>query len=190
MVFGEIEDLAQSGNIGGRTEVHRGEAEHGFIENAQPGAHGRARPRIASVNSEVHGDVEHLGPLGVVHAQKENVGPGRVGEIHPHRCQFAEDGVGSVWGSFQEFRSQSQWLIGGMTHAEHPLVASHGAHTASDLVGEGLKSQSVVSGRQGRGDAIGRPLRLELSEKAVDGLFEAAVEQMFEASKRNQTRMA
>ena len=72
-----------------------------------------------------------------------------------------------------------------MAHAEHPLVASHGAHTASHLVSEGLKSQSVVSGRQGRGDAIGRPLRLELSEKAVDGLFEAAVEQMFEAGKRD-----
>ena len=113
-----------------------------------------------------------------------------MGEIHPHRREFSENGIGALWGSLQEFWPQSQWLIGGMAHAEHPLIASHGSHTASHLIGEGLESQSVVGGRQGRGDAIGGTLRLKLSEKAVDGLFEAAVEQMFEAGKRDQTCMA
>ena len=190
MVFGEIEDLAQCGDVGGRSKIHRSEAEQRFIEHAQPGTHRWPRSRIASVDTEVHGDVEHLGPLGVVHAQKEDVGPGRVGEIHPHRCEFAENGIGALWGSLQEFWPQSQWLIGGMAHAEHPLVAPHGSHTASHLIGEGLESQSVVSGRQGRSDAFGGTLGLKLSEKAVDGLLEAAVEEMFEAGKRDQTCMA
>ena len=108
-----------------------------------------------------------------------------MGEIHPHRREFAENGIGALWGSLQEFWPQSQWLIGGMAHAEHPLVASHGSHAASHLVSEGLESQAVVGGRQGRSDAFGGTLGLKLSEKAVDGLFEAAVEQMFEASKRD-----
>ena len=54
MVFGKIEDLAQSGDVGGRSKIHRGEAEQRFIEHAQPGTHRWPRSRIASVDTEVH----------------------------------------------------------------------------------------------------------------------------------------
>ena len=73
-----------------------------------------------------------------------------------------------------------------MADAEHPLVAAHRAHAAPDLIGQGLEAQAVIGFGQRTGDGVrGAVCRLH-GEKAVDGLFKAALEEVGVAVVRNQ----
>jgi len=143
------------------------------------------------VNAQVNRDVEHLGALGVVHAEEENIAPPAVREVHAHRGAFAQDGVGAVARvGLAQFGPQAQGVVGGMAHAEHPLVAAHRTHAPADLVRQRLEPEPVVRRRQRAGDGIARAFRLLHGQKLVQGLLEAALEQMLVAGEGDERAAA
>ena len=113
-----------------------------------------------------------------------------MGEVHSYGRQLAQNWIAAIGRAFQKLRPEPKRLIRWMTHAEHPLVALHGPHAAADLISQGLEGQTVVGRGQGRSDAVGWTLRLEFSEKAIDGLFEATVEQVFKPGKGDQASVS
>src|SRR4051812_17417711 len=68
-----------------------------------------------------------------------------------------------------------------MTHAEHPLIAAHGADAAPDLVGESLESEAMVGDGEGAGDGVAGAFQGLNGEESVDGFFEAALKEVLEA---------
>ena len=73
-----------------------------------------------------------------------------------------------------------------MAHAEHPLVATHGAHTASHLVGQGLEGETLIGGGQRAGDAVVTAVFALRLEEDVDRLLESALQQVFVALERDE----
>ena len=96
VIFGEIEHVGQVRDVGGGAEVHAGQAQHRFIHHAQIGFDRRPRGGIAPMHAEVDRDVQHLRALGIIHAEKENVAPAAMRQVHAHRGAFAQDRVGAV----------------------------------------------------------------------------------------------
>jgi len=186
VVLGEVEHVAQRGDVGGGPKIHGREPEHRFLEHPQPGADRRARGGIASVHAEVDRDVQHLRALGEIHAEEEDVGPRGVGQVHAQRRLLAQDGEGPVGGLLEQFRTDPQRLVGGMSHAEHPLVATHRADAAAHLVGQRLEGEAVVGRGQGRAEPVGRPVRLLVAEKGVDRLLEPPAEELLEPVERDE----
>ena len=95
VVLGEVEDLGEARHVGRGPEIDAGQAEDRFLDDAEVGLHRRARDVVAAVDAEVHRDVQDLRPLGVVHAEEEDVAPAAVGEVHPDRGPLAQDRVGA-----------------------------------------------------------------------------------------------
>ena len=75
--------------------------------------------------------------------------------------------------------ADAEGVVGGMAHAEHPLVSANGAYRTPDLVGEGLEGELVVGGSEGGGDAIGWAVFFLNGEEGIDGFFKAAAEEVF-----------
>ena len=73
-----------------------------------------------------------------------------------------------------------------MTHAEHPLVAAHGANAAADLVPQCLKREPMIRRCERARDGIARPIGLLGGKEIVDRLLETASEQMFVPLKWDQ----
>ena len=42
------------------------------------------------MHTEIDRHIENSGTLGMIHAQKEDVAPAGMREVHPHRRRFAE----------------------------------------------------------------------------------------------------
>jgi hypothetical protein len=72
-----------------------------------------------------------------------------------------------------------------MAHAEHPLIAAHGADATADLVGKRLKSKAMAGGGESAGDGVARAFVSLHGEEGVDGFFEAALEEVFVAFEGN-----
>ena len=150
VVLGEVEDVGQGGDVGLALQVDACEAEDGLIDDAEPGLDGRLRLGVAATDAQVDRDVEHAGPLGKIHAQKEDVAPAAVREVHADRGPFDEDGEGVFRsGAASQGGADFQGVVGGVAHAEHPLVAADRADAAADLVGQGLEADGLVGGGQG-----------------------------------------
>ena len=95
--------------------------------------------------------------------------------------------MGAVGGmGLQEFGPQAQGLVGGVAHAEHPLVAADRADTAAHLVGQRLEGQAMIGGRQGAGDGVAGASGLLHGQEMVNGLFKPSAEQVFVAGKRDE----
>lgn len=186
VVLGEVEDLREGGDVGGAEEVHRGEADDGFLDDAEVGGDGWAGGGIAAVDAEIDGDIEDLGALGEVHAEEEDVAPAAVGEVHPDGGFLAEDGEGAVGTGDEEIRVKAEGLIGGVADAEHPLVAADGTDAATDLVAEGLKGEALVGGGEGGREAVAGALAGLGGEEGVDGFLEAALEEVFVTAERDE----
>jgi len=101
-----------------------------------------------------------------------------VGEVHADGGPFAEDGE-EVVVLGEEFGADTEGVVGGVSHAEHPLVAANGADGFADLVGEGLEGELVVGGGEGGRDAIGRAVLFLNVEKGVERFFKLACEKVF-----------
>jgi hypothetical protein len=181
VVFGKVEDVGERGDLGARFEIDGGEAKDGLVDDSEVGFDRRFWFGLVTVNGEVDGDVDDAGSLREVHAEEEDVRPSGVGQVHADGGAFAEDGE-EVVVLFQEFGTNAEGVIGGVAHAEHPLVAADGADGAADLVGEGLEGELVVGGGEGGGDAIGGAVLFLDVEEGVDGFFEVASEEAFVTS--------
>ncbi len=182
VVLRKVEYLRQVGDVRRRAEVNADQAEQRFLDDAQVGLDGRARRGVTSMYPQVNGDVEHLGALGEIHAQEEDVAPAAVREVHAHRGAFAQNRVGAVARvGPQQLRPDAQRVIGRVPHAEHPLIAAHRADAAADLVGQRLKRQPVVSRRQGARDGVAGAFRLLHRQEMINGLLEPALEQVLVA---------
>ena len=78
----------------------------------------------------------------------------------------------------EELGTDAEGMVGGVAHAEHPLVPANGADRFADLVGKSLEGELVVGGGEGRGDAIRRALLVLDGEEGVDGFFKLATEEV------------
>ena len=169
IILGEIEHFRQLRDVRRRPEIDADQAQHRLVDHAQIDFDGRPWARIAAAHAQVDRDIEDPRAFGIIHAQEENVAPGAVGQVHAHRRSLAQDRERAVRRSRrQQFRPQAQRLIGGMADAEHPLVAAHCADAAADLVGQRLKGQAVIGGRQGAGESIAGAL-VSLRGQEQDG---------------------
>ena len=187
VVFGEIEDLVEDGNFRGATEVHTGEAQHRLVDHPQAGLDRRRRIIVAAMDGEVHRDVEHLRALGVVHAEEENIAPAAVSEVHADRRALAQhriEAAGRIGGG--EFPADAQRLVVRVAHAEHPLVSGHAAHAAAHLVGQRLEGEFLIGRGQRAGNPVAGAMLALVSQEHVDGLLEAACEQVFVALEGNR----
>ena len=86
----------------------------------------------------------------------------------------------------QKLRADAQRMIAGMAHAEHPLIAPHGAHTSAHLIRQRLKTEALVRRGQRAADAVTGAFDRLMREEIVDGLAEPAIQQMQVAGKRNR----
>src|SRR5206468_11362380 len=93
----------------------------------------------------------HLGALGVVHAEEKDVAPAAVREVHAHGRTLSKNRVTAVAARPEKLGPKAQRLVGGMAHAEHPLVAADRAHAAAHLIGQRLEGQPMI--RRGEGAA-------------------------------------
>ncbi len=178
VIAGEVEDFVEVGDVSGRAEVNAGEAQHRLVNDTQIRLDRRARRGVASVNAEVNRDIEDARAFGKIHAEEEDVGPTAVREVHADRGSLTQERERGA----EKFGSDAERLVGGMTDAEHPLVAADRADAAADLVGERLEPEVVIGGSERAGDAVGR----RAPEEDVNGFLEAAVEEMFVPGKRHQ----
>src|SRR5260370_1892990 len=97
-------------------------------------------------------------------------------QVHADGCSLTQDGEDRC--VVEKLGTESQRVIGGMSGAEHPLVATYAAHAAAHLVGQRLEGERAVTGGEcagygGAGAALG--LR---GQEGIDGLFEAALQQV------------
>ena len=102
--------------------------------------------------------------------------------------RIGKQGLGCL--ARQQFGADAQRIVGGMAGAEHPLVAAHRAHAAAHLVGQRLEAQRAVGGGQRAGDGRARPVGGLGRQEDIDGLLEAALQQVGVAGEGNQARRA
>ena len=175
------------GDLRRRAQVHAGQAQDGILDHAQIGFDGRFWPRIATVHRQVNRHIQHFRAFGIIHRQKENVAPAAMGQVHPHRGAFAQQGIGAVAGAAaQQFRANPQRLIERMSHAEHPLIAAHRTHAAPHLVGQRLEGEAMIRRRQRAGNAVAWAIGILDGKKILDGLFETTLQKLFVALEGNQ----
>ncbi len=99
---------------------------------------------------------------------------------------FPKNRVTAVAAGPEQLGPKAQRLVGGMAHAEHPLVAAHRAHAPTHLIGEGLESESMIRRGEGAGKSVARALARLGSQEVVDGFLEAAPEQVLIALERDE----
>ena len=146
------------GDIGGRAQIDTGQPQERLFNDAQVSFHWRLRSAVASVNAKIDRHIQDARAFGKIHAQKKNVTPPAMGQVHAYGRPLAKNGEPAVFTSLEQFGPDAQRLILRMAHAKHPLVAAHRTHTATDLVGQSLKRQPMISRRQGAGNGIARAL--------------------------------
>src|SRR5438876_12202959 len=107
------------------------------------------------MHRQIDGNIEHFGPFRVIHAQKKNVAPTAMRQVHAHWRGLAENRVRAILQTAtSQFRAKAERLIGRVAHAKHPLIAPNRAHAATDLIGEGLKAETMVSCAQPAGESF------------------------------------
>ena len=72
-----------------------------------------------------------------------------------------------------------------MSRAKHPLVAAYGSDTATDLISQGLKRQTVIRFSECTGERNRWAIQFELAEEYVESLRVAAIKHMLIADIRN-----
>ena len=90
--------------------------------------------------------------------------------------------------AYQELRCDSQRMLIGAAHAEHPAIALAASNRAAYLVGQRLEGDLLVRSRKRARDRAAGPVALHRFQKLGDRLLVAAVHQVGEAGKRDQAR--
>src|SRR5260370_42242560 len=99
---------------------------------------------MGTAHGEINGHVEDARAFRKVHAQKENVAPPAMRQVHAYRRTFAQDREKAAVSPAQDLGAQAQGAVRGVPRAEHPLIAAQRANAMADLVGKRLESQSPV----------------------------------------------
>src|SRR5581483_301240 len=184
---GKVKHLRQVTDVGGSAQVDTDQPEHRFFDHPQVRFDRWFRSCIPPVHAQIDRNVQHLGAFGEIHAKKENVAPAAMRQVHAHGGALSKDRVGAVAGvANQQFRAETQRLVGRMSHAKHPLVAAHAAHAAAHLVRESLKAKPIISAGQRARDGITGALLLLNGEKMFNRLLEPALQQVFVTLEGNQ----
>ena len=144
------------------------------------------------MHGKIDRHVEHPRSLGKIHAEKEDVAPAGMREVHSHGCRFPQDGkharsCGAVARSSEQFGPDPKGVIGRMANTKHPLVAAEAAHAAPHLIGECLEAEVSVGRRKGARDRIRRAVLPLCREECLDRLLKPAVQQMLIPLVRNQS---
>ena len=186
IVMGKVENFRNRAEVRAALQVDARQAQHGLIDDAEPGLHGRLGSARAA-HAQIDGNVEHARALGEIHSQKEDVAPAAVAQVHAHRSgllQNRKEVVGCL--ALQKFGVNAQRGVLGMGGAEHPLVAANGAHAASHLVGKSLKAERAVACRQRAREGGARSRGGLGGKENVHSFFEPPLQQIGVAGKRNQ----
>src|SRR6266478_3604003 len=100
-------------------------------------------------------------------------------QVHAHRSALAQNRVRAISSIRpQQFGPDAQRLIRRMTHAEHPLIAAHSADAAAHLVGERLKTQTMVSCRQSARNGVAGTFGLLQRQKMIYRFFKSSLQKM------------
>ena len=175
MVPRKVKHFGQRGDLGARPQVDADQPQDRLVDHPKKAFHRRTRiPTALPTHGQVDRDVEHPRTLGIVHAQKENVAPAAVAQIHTHWGRLVQNRKQPLRGHLPQQLTHPQRLVRRMADAEHPLVAAHRTHAAPHLVGQGLKTQPTV----GLGPRTGRGVAERRSQQQVDGLFKTTLEQV------------
>ena len=75
-------------------------------------------------DGEIDGDIEDTSAFGKIHAQKENVAPTAVRQVHPYGGTFMQERIQAV-GLIEHRRNDAQRVIRRMSGPEHPLISTH-----------------------------------------------------------------
>ena len=179
IVAREIEDLGDRCDVCRGLQIHAGEAQHGLIDHAEVGFYRRLRCGIRRHSLRTARSMEMFS----TRAPSGKSIPRKKMSLQPLCVRSMRTGVvsrrmGKTGAPVQKFAPQVQRVIGGMPGAEHPLVAAHAAHAAAHLVCQRLEGERFVTGGERTGDGGARaPLDLRRQED-IDGLFEAALQQV------------
>ena len=133
----KIKHFRNGGDCNAGIQIHAHQSQQWLVDDAQIGFHRRFWRLVGTpTHLQINRDVQYARPFREVHAEKENVTPAAMRQVHPHRrCLF------QYWikrGTFtppQQLRSDAQWIISRVPISKHPLVASHGTDAAAYLIG-------------------------------------------------------
>ena len=184
-----VEDLAQIADLGRGFQVHAGETQNGLVDHPEVGLHRRLRLRIAAVHGQVDRNVHHPGAFRIIHAEKEDVAPRAVAQVHADRGLLVQERIEAVGSSFQKLVADSERMIHRMAGAEHPLVALHRPDAAPDLIGQGLEAELPVGLGQGARYAVAGAVLLLPCQKEVDRLLEPPLKEVDVAGVGDQARL-
>jgi hypothetical protein len=109
-----------------------------------------------------------------------------VRQVHTNGRGLAQDGEDRRAG--EKFRPQAERVIGGVSGAEHPLVAADAAHTAPHLVCQRLESERFIAGGERAGYSGARTAFRLRGQEEIDRLFESPLQQVRVTRKGNRRR--
>ena len=186
IILRKVENFGEFRDVRRRAEINAGQSQHRFLDHAQVGFNRRTWRGVAAMHAEINRDIQHARAFGEIHAEEKDVAPRTVRQVHAHGRAFAENRIRAVRRTLEQLGANAQRLIARVPHAEHPLVAAHGAHAAAHLIGEGLEREPVIRRRQRAGDGVARAVALLQREEFINRLLEAALQQMLVALEGNQ----
>ena len=138
MVAGKVEDLGEGCDFGARLQIDADQPQNGPVDDPKVALYRGAGLRLRltrAMHAQIDGDVQRARAFGEVHAQKEDVAPAAVRQVHAHGGGFAQEGEKTAAEGAAQRPLYSQGVVVRVADAKHPLVAQQGAHTAPHLIG-------------------------------------------------------
>src|SRR5208283_2699762 len=92
VILREVEDFGDGADVGAAAQVDAGEAEHGFIDDAEVGFdRGTRGCRAGSTDAEIDRDIQNARALRKIHTEEEDIAPAAMAEIHADGGSFGQD---------------------------------------------------------------------------------------------------
>ena len=176
VVMRKIENFGNRSEFDSALEIDAHQAQHRLVDDTQPRFH-RGLGSTRTAHAQVDGDVQHARAFGEVHAQKENVAPAAVAQVHADRCGFPQNRKEAAGVALEQFGANPEGRVFRVRGAKHPLVPAHRAHAAPYLVRERLKAQRTVPGGQGAREGSAGSRGGLGGEEYVERFFEPALQQ-------------
>ena len=115
MVAGKVKDLSEGGDFCARLQIDADQPQDGPVDDAQVALHRRLRRAAVrltrAMHAQVDGDVQHPRAFGEIHAQKEDVAPAAVGQVHAHWRGLSQQGEKTVAERAAQRRKYAQGMV-------------------------------------------------------------------------------